>query len=53
MRNIDRHFRGEKLTSECERGTWIGCEVIYFTYIKSRLGFRDFRFIELALCRKY
>ena len=53
MRYIDRHCRGEKLTTKDERSTGIGCEVIYFTNIKSRLSFRDFRFIELAICRKY
>ena len=47
MRYIDSHCREEKLTSKGERDTRIGCEVIYFTNIKSSLGFRDFRFIEL------
>ena len=53
MRYIDRHCRGEELTRKGERSTGVGCEVIYFTNIKSRLGFRDFRVIELAICSKY
>ena len=53
MRYIDKHWWGEKFTSKGERSTGIGCEVIYFTNIKSRLGFRDFKFIELAICRQY
>ena len=53
MRYLYRHCKGDKLMSKIERSTGIGCEVIYFTNIKSRLGVRDFRFIELAICRKY
>ena len=51
MRYIYRHGRGEKLTSKGERR--IGGEAIYFTNIKNRLGFRDFRFIEPAIYRTY
>ena len=45
MMYIDRHCRGENLTSKGERSTGIGCEIIYCTNIKRRLGFRDFRCI--------
>ena len=38
MMYIDRHCRGEKLTSKGERITGIGCDVIYFTNIKADLA---------------
>ena len=53
MRYIDRHCTGETFTNKGERSKEVGCEVIYLNNIKSRLGLRDFRFIELAICRKY
>ena len=53
MKYIYRHWSGEKFMSKGERITNIGCGVIYSTNIKIRLGFRDFIFIELGICRKY